>query len=166
MKRFFPILLFLMLGIVSFAGDPVKPLPAKAQAYIDKVQQQTRSEYDARHITDNESLSSSFKAIRGTKSGTKVTFDERNPEAGVQVWFVVSWYRMLDNDVPTGEEIEAEFNCDAAPGAIAYGAACALYRGCPLTIGLKPDRFFEETGLHSSITLTHEELIAICSSKL
>ena len=166
MKRIASLLILLLTSAVAFGGAPVKELPPKAQSYIERVQTQSqvkKNSYEVKSIQDNKEFSYAFASIRGTKGNTMVTYDDKKPEEGVQVWFNVTWYKFIDNDgMPTGEEIQSQFAIGENPGAIAYGAACALHRGCPLTIGLKPDRF-EDTGLFLSLKLTHEELLQICS---
>lgn len=83
-------------------------------------------------------------------NGTVVTTSKDLADAAIKIHALPDWSR------------ESQFAIAENPGAIAYGAACALHRGCPLTIGLKPDRF-EDTGLFLSLKLTHEELLQICS---
>lgn len=166
MKRLLTFLVLLTGCIVSaLAADPVKPLPPQAISYLNKAVSKTSSEYDAKHIKDNLSFSTSFYPISKTTGYTDIVYDATKPEEGVQVWFIVRWFNLLDGtDLPTSQEISDLFNVGEKTGAVAFGAACALHRGCPLTIGFKPDRF-KETGLFSALTLDFEEVVNICSKR-
>lgn len=168
MKRLIFILL-LLIPLAAKAQGPVKELPADILDYIDRVQAQTEleSQYYVDDIKDlTERIQNWFKNVKGAKPSTHTTvlYDERKPEEGVLVKLVAtSWYDLIDGvNMPTGEDIMAEFAADGQPRGIAFAAACALWRACPLTITLSADRF-AENGLYISLQLSFEDLLQICS---
>ena len=80
----------------------------------------------------------------------------------VEVTLTTAWYKIIDNDLPTGNDIEG--NLAIRPGkpsgCIAIGAACALKRKGNLRVTLGANRLL--TG-DQTITVTYADLVDICS---
>ena len=164
MKRLLLLLILISNAAWAAPGDELSP---QARAYVDKVISLAKYEYLVKQINHpDESVNNYFRKIRGSISG-RVRYDPKKPEEGVQVWYSVTWYKLIDDDgTPTLQEIMEGFVIQEDElDAIPYGAACALVRGCPLTVGLRPNRF-ADTGLFVAVPFTPKEVIEMCSKTI
>ena len=80
----------------------------------------------------------------------------------VEVVLTTAWYKIIDNDLPTGDEIEGNLAVRSGQpsGCIAIGAACALKRKGNLLITLRANRLL---GGDQTLTVTYADLVDICS---
>ena len=80
----------------------------------------------------------------------------------VEIILTTAWYKIIDGDLPTGDDIEANLAIRSGKpsGCIAIGAACALKRKGNLLITLHANRLL--TG-NQTITVTYADLVDICS---
>ena len=80
----------------------------------------------------------------------------------VEIILTTAWYKIIDNDLPSGSDIECNLAIRSGQpsGCIAIGAACALKRKGNLLITLCANRLL--TG-DQTITVTYADLVDICS---